>query len=136
VPQTILGTIQARSPPRNVLVACPCSPETMISRVDVGRTCMDTIKSLGTSLHAFCREHPGAELVMWKSDIDFAYCNLWMAKEWQAKQTVTLNGNWYVNRCNCFGNRALYKVFLSFTSLVAWIAEHISGIMHLKAYVD
>jgi hypothetical protein len=98
---------------------------------------MDSIKSLGASLCAF-REVKGddVELVMWKSDIEAAYRNLWLSKEWQAKQTVTVGDKRYVDHCNCFKNHSSYKVFLSFSSLVAWIAESVKQIPHLKAYVD
>jgi hypothetical protein len=113
------------------------SPNSMINREDVAGTCMDSIKSLGASLHTFRKangEH--VELVMWKSNIEAAYRNLWLAKEWQAKQTVTIGDKHYVDHCNCFGNRSSYKVFLSLPSLVAWIAENVKTIPHLKAYVD
>jgi len=113
------------------------SPNSMIDSENVAGTCMDNIKSLGASLHAFRKANGGdTELVMWKSDIEAAYCNLWMSKEWQAKQTVTVGDKCYVDHCNCFWNRSSYKVFLSLSSLVAWIAEHVKQIPHLKAYVD
>jgi hypothetical protein len=73
---------------------------------------------------------------MWKSNIEAAYRNLWLAKEWQIKQTVSVGSNCYVDHCNCFGNRASYKVFISFTLLVTWIAEHVRQIPHLKIYSD
>jgi hypothetical protein len=42
----------------------------MIDSEDVAGTCMYRIKSLGTSLHAFCNaEGDDIELVMWKSNI-------------------------------------------------------------------
>jgi len=37
---------------------------------------------------------------------------------------------------NCFDNWSSYKVFLLFSSLVAWIAEHVKCICNLKMYVD
>ena len=113
------------------------SPNSMIDSEDVARTCMDKIKSLGASLCAFCKvEGNDVELIMWKSDIKAAYQNLWLAKEWQIKQTVTVGSVRYVDHCNCFGNCASHKVFISFTSLVAWIAEQVNGIPHVKAYSD
>ena len=109
----------------------------MIDSAHVAGTCMDSIKSLGASLRAFRKaKGENVELVMWKSDIEAAYRNLWLSKEWQAKQTVTVGDKRYVDHCNCFGNRSSYKVFLSFSSLVAWIAGHVRQIPHLKAYVD
>jgi len=65
----------------------------MISDEAVARTCMDGIKSLGTSLCAFQKaEGDDVQLVMWKSDIQMAYCNLWLSPEWQPKQVVTVSG--------------------------------------------
>ena len=113
------------------------SPNSMITSEDVARTCMDGIKSLGASLCAFCKaEGDDVELIMWKSDIETAYRNLWLTKEWQIKQTVTVGSLRYVDHCNCFVNRASYKVFISFTSLVAWITEQVNRIPHVKAYSD
>ena len=113
------------------------SPNSMIDSEDVTGTCMDRIKSHGASLHAFRKaEGDDVELIMWKSDIEAAYRNLWLAKEWQIKQTVTVGSICYVDHRNCFGNCASYKVFISFTSLVAWIAEQVNGIPHVKAYSD
>ena len=98
---------------------------------------MDSIKLLGASLHTFCKaERDNTDLVMWKSDIETAYCNLWLSKEWQTKQTVTISDKHYVDHCSCFENCSLYKGFLSLSSLVAWIAEHVKEIPHLKACVD
>jgi hypothetical protein len=66
---------------------------------------MDSIKSLGASLHAFHKiKGDHVELVMWKSDIEAAYRNLWLTKEWQAKQIVTVDDKCYVDHYNCFGN--------------------------------
>jgi hypothetical protein len=113
------------------------SPNSMIDDEAVAGTCMDGIKSLGASLCAFRKaEGDDVQLVMWKSDIQMAYRNLWLSPEWQAKQVVTVNGKRYVDHCNCFGNRSSYKIFLSFSSLVAWIAEYVKHIRNLKTYVD
>lgn len=112
------------------------SPNSMIDDSSVAGTSMDGIKSLGASLRAFRRFEGDEELVMWKSDIQMAYRNLWLAPEWQAKQIVSIGELRYVDRCNCFGNRSSYKVFLSFSSLLAWIAENVAGIPALKVYVD
>jgi hypothetical protein len=81
------------------------SPISMIDSENVAGTCMDGIKLLGASLHAFCKaEGDDIELVMWKSDIQMAYCNLWLLPEWQAKQVVSVGDKRYVDHCNCFGN--------------------------------
>ena len=61
---------------------------------------------------------------------------MWMCPEWQAKQVVTVGVKRHVDFCNCFGSQASYKAFLSFTSLIALIAEHVRQIHNLKIYID
>jgi hypothetical protein len=113
------------------------SPNSMIDRDDVAGTCMDGIKSLGASLRAFRREFgDDVELLMWKSDIQGAYRNMWMHPMWQIKQVVTVDNKHFVDHCNCFGNRASYIIWLSFASLVAWIALYVKRIQNLKVYID
>ena len=69
------------------------SPNSMLSHDNVARMCMDSIKSLGASLRAFCREQGDqVELVIYKSDIQGAYCNIPMALLWQLKQAVAFKG--------------------------------------------
>jgi hypothetical protein len=112
------------------------SPNSMIHPDDVAGTCMDGIRSLRASLRAHREAYGDEELVIFKCDIQEAYRLLWMCREWQAKQVVTCGSDRHVDFCNCFGNRGSYKVFLSFASLVAWIAEHVKGICDLKVYID
>lgn len=113
------------------------SPNSMINRDDIAGTCMDGIKSLGASLRAFRREHGDhLQLVVYKSDIQGAYRNIPMAPLWQLKQAVALGDRRHVDRCNCFGCRGSYYVYLAFISLVCWIALYIKGIPHLKCYID
>ena len=82
------------------------SPNSMISHDDIARTCMDSIKSLGASLHAFHWEHGDhVELIIYKSDIQGAYHNIPMAPLWQLKQAVVFEGQMHIDRCNCFGDR-------------------------------
>ena len=107
----------------------------MIDSENVASTCMDSTESLRTSLHAFHKaKRDNTDLMMWKSDIEATYHNLWLSKEWQAKQTVTIGDKHYVN--HCFGNCSSYKVFLLLSSLIVWIAEYVKQIPHLKVYVD
>ena len=112
------------------------SPNSMIHPDDIAGTCMDSIKSLGTSLLAHWDSFGDEELVIFKADIKEVYHLMWMCPEWQAKQVVTVGVKRHVDFCNCFGSRASYKVFLSFTSLAAWIAEHLRQIRNLKIYID
>jgi hypothetical protein len=113
------------------------SPNSMINRDDIAGTCMDGIKSLGASLRAFRREHgEHVQLIMHKSDIQGAYRNIPMAPLWQLKQAVAFEDRKHVDRCNCFGCRGSYYVYLAFISFVCWIALHVKEIQHLKCYID
>jgi len=50
----------------------------------------------------------------------------------QLKQIVTLGERHY----NCFRNLASYIIWLSFASLMCWIAIFLCNIPNLKVYVD
>jgi hypothetical protein len=113
------------------------SPNSMISHDDIAGTCMDGIKSLGASLRAFRKEHGDhVQLIIYKSDIQGAYRNIPLAPLWQLKQAVAFEDRRHIDRCNCFGCRGSYYVYLAFISFVCWIALHVKGIQHLKCYID
>jgi len=97
---------------------------------------MDGVKSLGASLRTFRQGYGDVELIMHKSDVAGAYRNIPMSPMWQLKQIVAHGDSKHVDRCNCFGCRGSYYVYLVFISLVCWIAEHVKGIKHLKCYID
>ena len=52
------------------------------------------------------------------------------------KQTVMHRNCKYVDRCNCFGYRGSYYIYIVFISLVCCIMDHIKHIQHLKCYID
>ena len=113
------------------------SLNSMIPKEEVAGTHMDGIRSLGTALLRFRLEHgDDVELVIYKSDISHAYRNFWVHPLWQIKQIVSVGTDRYVDRCNCFGGRASYLIFLSFSSLLAWIAQEVKLIKNLKTYID
>jgi hypothetical protein len=84
----------------------------------------------------FRKHHPHDELVMWKSDVSQAFRRLPMHPLWQTKQILTVNGQRHVDRNNNFGGRGSPKVWISFMSLVAWIAIHRILVEALKTYMD
>ena len=91
----------------------------------LGEMLLDTRKSIGN-----------VPLTMWKSDIADAYRLLPVSPFWQIKQIVTVDGERYVDRNLAFGSSASCAIFISFNSLVAWIAKHERGIGYLANYVD
>ena len=95
---------------------------------------MDRIRSLGMALLHFCLEH--RDDIEYKSDISHTYHNFWVDPLWQIKQRVSVGTDRYVDQCNCFGGRASYLIFLSFSLLLAWIAQEVKLIKNLKTYID
>jgi len=73
---------------------------------------------------------------MWKSDIAEAYRMCPMHPLWQVKQAVRNDGEYYIDRANCFGSSASFAIFVSVNSLIAWIAKKDRGVTSLITYVD
>ncbi|KAF8552562.1 hypothetical protein OG21DRAFT_1533697 [Imleria badia] len=109
----------------------------MIDRNLIGGTKMEGMRSFGASLLAFRAQHPNARLVIFKFDVSMAYRHMPMHPLWQLKQVITApDGNYHVDRCNNFSGRGSCKIWVSFMSLVIWIAIYVKLLSHLKAYVD
>ena len=81
-------------------------------------------------------KEPGRKCVVWKLDISEAYQLIPMHPFWQIKQINSINGEFYVDRCNTFGGCASGSIFIAFNSLVAWIAKNIKGLKYIVNYVD
>jgi hypothetical protein len=59
-----------------------------------------------------------------------------MSPFWQLKQVITVDGEHYVD-CNLtFGSSGSPGIFISFNSLVMWIAKNIKGISYISNYID
>lgn len=112
------------------------SLNSMIESDSIKGTKLDGLHSLGASLLQYRELHPDDELVMFKSDVSQAFRRLPMHPLWQVKQILTVNGERHVDRNNNFGGRGSPKVWISFMSLVAWIAIHRVLIDALKTYMD
>jgi hypothetical protein len=74
--------------------------------------------------------------LVWKSDIAEAYRLMPLHPHWQLKQVNTVDGLRYIDRNNPFGNSSSAAIFISFNSLVAWIAKNRRGIRNLATYID
>jgi hypothetical protein len=112
------------------------SLNSMIDLSDTTGVKLDGMRSLGLSLLQFRRSHGDIPLVMFKSDVSQAYRRLPMHPLWQLKQIVTAESKRYVDRCNNFGGRGSAYIWVSFVSLVIWIATTVTLIDHLKVYMD
>ena len=97
---------------------------------------LDNMVHFGEMLMDLERREPKEERVVWKSDIAEAYRILPMHPHWQIKQINRIDDEYHVNRCNAFGSSGAPGIFISFNSLVAWIATEIKRIRYLSNYVD
>ena len=103
----------------------------------IAGTKMDGMRSLSASLLEFHEQNPDVKLVIFKSDVAMAYRRMPMHPLWQLKQVVTdPGGNHHVDRCNNFGGKGSCKIWVSFMSLVVWIAIYVKLLAFLKLYVD
>ena len=103
--------------------AGPFSLNSMIDHNCVTGYPLDNLQQLGYMLLDLHNLTPGLDLVMWKSDIAEAYRMCPMHPLWQIKQAVLVDGEYYIDRANCFGSSASFAIFVAVNSLIAWIAK-------------
>ena len=101
---------------------------------------MDNLAQYGEQLVNLRKEGtdligPGS-LSSWKSDIEGAFRLCPMHPHWQVKQAVRIGTNFYIDRCTVFGSSASPAIFITFNSLVTWIAKHKRRIPFITTYVD
>jgi hypothetical protein len=97
---------------------------------------LDNMRHLGEMLFDVRRDDNDAQLTLWKSDIADAYRLLPMHPLWQIKQVVTVDEQRYIDRNLCFGSSGSSGIFISFNSLVSWIAKYVKLIPYLSGYMD
>ena len=112
------------------------SPNSMIAWEDVTGVQLDGLHTLGVSIMRSKLNCPGADLILYKSDVSATYCQLLMHPLYQILQIVTMGGQRYVNRSNNFGGGMSQIIWQSSMSLVIWILVFRHGIGVLKCYVD
>jgi len=69
-------------------------------------------------------------------DVSQAYRCLPMHPLWQLRQVVTICGRHHIDNNNNFGNRGAGRLWVTFFSLVLWIAIVVKFIDDLFAYID
>ena len=116
--------------------AGPFSLNNMIDHSCVTGFPLDNMHHLGEMLLDTRRSIGNVPLTLWKSDIADAYRLLPVHPLWQAKQIITVDGQRYVDRNLAFGSSASCGIFISFNSLVAWIAKYEKHLEYLADYVD
>jgi hypothetical protein len=97
---------------------------------------LDNLRHLGDVLLDVRRSIGNVSLSMWKSDIAEAYRLMPMSPFWQIKQVNTVDGIRYIDRNLAFGSSASPAIFISFNSLVAWIAKYVKNFDYFANYVD
>ena len=116
--------------------AGPFSLNSMIDHTQVTGFPLDNLCHLVEMLLDIRQSIGNVHLPLWKLDISDAYWLLPMNPYWQAKQIITVDGERYIDRNLSFGSSGSLGIFISFNSLVAWIAKYIKGIDYLANYVD
>src|SRR5258707_2435983 len=102
-----------------------------------GFVILDNLSDLGANICAIMCERPGLRpKFVWKSDASQAYRRLPMHPRWQVRQVTLIDGNYHVDCCAVFGNRASGHLWCLFFGLVCWIAIHECGVDGLLHYVD
>lgn len=110
------------------------SLNSMIDHTQVTGFPLDNMRHLGEMLFDIKRSSGNASLTMWKSDIADAYRLLPMSPFWQIKQIVTVDNQRHVDRNVAFGSSSSCGIFISFNSLVAWIAKNVKKLPYLNDY--
>ena len=112
------------------------SLNSMINHDKVTGFPLDNMAHFGAMMMDLEKKEPGVEKVVWKSDVAEAYRILPMHPHWQVKQVNRIDDDYHVDRCNAFGGCGAGGLFISFNSLVAWIAKEVKSIRYLSDYVD
>ena len=116
--------------------AGPFSLNSMIDHTQVTGFPLDNMRHFGEMLLDIRRSNGNIPLTLWKSDVADAYRLLPMSPQWQLKQIVTVDGQRHVDHNLAFGTSSSPGIFISFNSLVAWIAKNIKLIPFILDYVD
>ncbi|KAJ7471793.1 hypothetical protein FB451DRAFT_307877 [Mycena latifolia] len=129
----------------------PFAPNTMVDKTKTKGPRMDTMQQFIPALLRFRREHPDAELVVWKSDVAEAFRLTSVHKLAQIKQIATSNlptraevssgksSNALqrnVDWCSTFGNCGSPRIWASVMGLVIWIATFVKLLPDIFCYVD
>ena len=116
--------------------AGPFSLNNMIDHSQVTSFPLDNVLHLEEMLLDIRHSIGNVPWTLWRSDIADAYCLLPMNLFWQLKQVITVNGEHFVDHNLAFSSSSSPGIFISFNSLVAWIAKNMKDIDYISNYVD
>jgi hypothetical protein len=106
--------------------AGPFSLNSMIDHEQVTGFPLNNMTHMGEMLLAhFHSMEVSHELLVWKSNIAEAHHLMPVHPLWQLKQVNTIDGWQYIDRNITFGSSSSSTIFISFNSLVAWIARNV-----------
>ena len=111
-------------------------PNSIIKCEDIRGFPLYNMAHLSEGLICQHRTKPSQSWVIYKSNISEAYHLLPMHPLWQIKQIVTIDRQWDVDHNNCFGGRGSPAIYISFSSLVTWITQHVELIEDIWTYMD
>jgi len=97
---------------------------------------LDTLHALGKALLRVRNRYGNVPIILFKTDVSQAYRRLPVHPLWQLRQVVSIQGSFHVDNNNNFGNRGAGRLWVTFFSLVLWIAIFVKFIPDLFAYVD
>jgi hypothetical protein len=97
---------------------------------------LDTLHVLGKALLDVRTRYGDVPIVLFKTDVSQAYRRLPVHPLWQLRQVVSIQGSFHVDNNNNFGDRGAGRLWVTFFSLVLWIAIFVKHIHDLFAYVD
>ena len=112
------------------------SLNSMIPHENIIEYPLDNLRHLGEFLISMHKDFPGSAHVLFKSDVAEAYWLLPVHPYWQVKQVNRISGPLHVDRNTAFGGRVSGCNWISFMSLVSWIAKKKRGIELLGTYAD
>ena len=102
------------------------APNSYISPEDAS-VHLDTLHALGEALLYIRNHHGNVPLVLFKTDVSQAYRRLPMHPLWQMRQIVSIQDSYHVDNNNNFGNRGAGRLWVTFFSLVLWIAVRLES---------
>ncbi|KAF8814652.1 hypothetical protein BYT27DRAFT_7081565 [Phlegmacium glaucopus] len=111
------------------------SPNLYISSADA-KVHLDTLRALGAALLRARKEHGDRKLTLFKMDVLQAYQRLPVHPLWQLRQVIMIDNLHHVDNNNNFGDRGAGRLWITFFSLVLWIAIFVKFILDLFAYID
>ena len=96
----------------------------------------DDMRTFGQAIFNAKRNHPGEDLVTWKSDVSSAFLNLPAHPIYQLRQVVDVDEAWRIIHRLVFGNRSSPRCWCAVSGLMCWIGIKKFDIKDLHDFMD